>query len=46
MDNNSHDQAETPSQANFIGWLAMALFALAVVTGAWALIAGATHGWS
>lgn len=44
MDTESNREA--PSQANFIGGLALALLTLAVVVAAWGLIAGATHGWS
>jgi hypothetical protein len=36
---------EAPSQANFIGWLALALLAFAIVIAAFGLIAGSSHGW-
>jgi hypothetical protein len=44
-DHNDPAVRETPSQANFIGWLALALLAFAVVIAAFGLIAGASHGW-
>ena len=34
---------ETPSQGLFIGYLALALLALAVVVGLWGVISGMTH---
>jgi len=37
---------ETPSQANFIGYLAMGLLAFAVIIAAFGLIAGASQGWA
>ncbi|HEX4297248.1 MAG TPA: hypothetical protein VHZ56_04435 [Devosia sp.] len=36
---------EAPSQGVFIGWLALALLAFAVIWAATGLLAGATHGW-
>jgi hypothetical protein len=45
-DNTEMSVRETPSQANFIGYLAIVLLAVAVVVAAFGLIAGASHGWS
>ncbi len=36
---------ETPSQANFIGTLALVLLVLALAVGAFGLFAAASHGW-
>jgi len=46
VDHTEHDGAavkETPSQANFIGTLAIVLFGFAVLVALAGLIAGLTH---
>jgi hypothetical protein len=44
---HSNDLAvrETPSQANFIGTLALVLLVFALAVGAFGLFAAASHGW-
>jgi hypothetical protein len=37
---------ETPSQGIFMGWLALGLLILAVLVAAFAIIAGASQGFS
>jgi hypothetical protein len=39
------EHRDPPSQANFIGYLAVVLLAVAVIVAAFGLIAGASHGW-
>jgi hypothetical protein len=37
---------ETPSQGIFMGWLALVLLVFAVAVAAFAIIAGASHGFA
>jgi hypothetical protein len=42
----SADLPETPSQGIFFGWLALGLAIFAVLVAAFAIIAGAVHGFA